>query len=191
MRRGFAMVEVLLASAIAVVVGFVLVNILSNNTSVFYQQNALVSGNLSLNDTTAELTNQIKQASAVTLGYPESLPNFTTDAKTLVFKSPAVNVDGVIPNVYDYTVISADQAKPKVLKMQLFPDSQSTRKAQTRVLTAILDSIQFEYLDKTGAVTAPISAVSIRVTLTVGYQNGSINKKSSSNFVVGLRNSTL
>lgn len=189
--KGFVMVEVMLASVIAAVVGIVLVVILTNNTGTYYQQNAVVTGNLSLNDMTSEIGTLIKGASAVVTGYPADSPIYFTSDQVLVLKIPAVNDGAVVSGAYDYAAIYKDSQQSKILYLQIFPDSQSSRQAQTKVLTTLLDSVKFEYLDKSGVITTSISAVSVKVTATVGYQNGSIIKKTTSNIVVGLRNSTL
>lgn len=186
--EGFTLIEVIIASAVAVVVGALVVGILVNNTGLFYSQSSAVDEGVSLNDALGQITSAVKQAAQVASGYPASSPTYITGASTLVLMLPSLGSSGVIANTYDYVVISPDSANPKVLRLQIFPDAQSTRKSANTVLTTILSSIQFSYPDKNGVATTPASAVSVGINLAVLSKTGTIGGVRTSNTVVNLLN---
>lgn len=187
---GFTLAETLLASSVAVIVGMFLVGILVNNTGVFYKQNSMVSEGLSLNDTMTAISNQIKQGVGVAAGYPESSPTILSGANTLVLKLPALSSEGPISDVYDYVAVYPDSSNPNVLRIQTFPSTNpaSTRPANDQVITSLLQSVQFTYLDRSGNTTTPDSAVSVGVSLTVLSKTGSVGSSHNANAVVVLRN---
>lgn len=186
--RGFTLLETVIASAVALIAGTFLVAILVSHSGLFYKQNSIVSEGLSLNDAMREIENNIRQAAYVASGYPEASPEYTTGAETLVLKLPALGQSGVVEGVYDYAVIAKDPTQPKVMKISVFPDPQSSRGASDRVLTNLLESVQFEFIDRGGNTVAPASAASVGTTLTVLSKTGSIGSSRSSSAVTTLRN---
>ncbi len=185
---GFTLIETLIAAAGAAIIGTMLLSIWVNNNSVFYKQNSLVGEGLSLNAASQQINGYTRQASAVVVGFPESAPVYTTGASVLVLKLPATSSTGPLSDVYDYIVITPDSSNPKVLRLLIFPDSQSTRKRVNTVLTALLEGIEFSYLDQNGHPTTPASAMAVGVQLTVLQATGSIGSSQSSNTVTTLRN---
>ncbi len=188
LEGGFTLLETVIASAVALIAGTFLVAILVNHNGVFYQQNSVVSEGLSLNDAIREIDNNIRLGVSVAVGYPEDVPEIYSDNDSLVIKIPAINGVNVTPNVYDFIVISKDQSNIKVLKIQIFPDPQSTRPASNRVLTTLLESVSFTYLDKNGEVVAAASSASVKVDLTVLSKTGSVGSSRSSSSTTTLRN---
>ncbi|OGE35013.1 hypothetical protein A3E45_01665 [Candidatus Daviesbacteria bacterium RIFCSPHIGHO2_12_FULL_43_11] len=186
--RGFTLLETVIAAGIALIVGTFLVAILVNHSGLFYKQNSIVSEGLSLNDAIREIENNIRQAVYVADGYPESAPDYATGVETLVLKLPALSETGVIDGIYDYAVIAKDPSEPKVIRLWIFPDPQSTRKASNLVLTNLLESVNFKFLDKSGNLVAPVSAASVGTTLTVLSQTGSVGSSRASSAVTTLRN---
>lgn len=186
--KGFTLLETVIASAVALVAGTFLVAILVNHSGLFYKQNSIVSEGLSLNDAMREIENNIRQAVYIADGYPGGSPDYTTGAQTLVLKLPALSQSEVIDGVYDYAVVTKDSSEPRVIRVLVFPDFQSTRKASNLVLTNLLESVQFEFLDKSGNLVAPASAASVGTTLTVLSKTGSIGSSRSSSAVTTLRN---
>ncbi|MDO8638691.1 MAG: prepilin-type N-terminal cleavage/methylation domain-containing protein [Candidatus Daviesbacteria bacterium] len=187
-NKGFTLVEILIASAIALIVGIFLMGILANNNGLYYKQSSLVSEGLSLNDAVSAINNYIMQAGAVAVSYPEISPLYTSNSETLVLKLPAYNGDEMIDNVFDYIVLYKDPANSKILKVQIFPGTGSTKQALTSVLTTILHNITFSYLDKRGVEVPPASATSVGIDLTVLSKTGSIGSSRSSKAVTNLRN---
>ncbi len=185
---GFTLVETLVASGVALIVGTLLVGILVNHSGLSYKENALVNEGLSLNDAMGKIDNNIRESAAVAIGYPESTPTYTTGNSVLVLKLPALSSSGTIENVYDYAVIAADITQPKVLRLQIFPDSQSIRQPANTVLTTLLNSVTFNYLDRNGNSVTPADAFKVSVNLSVLSQTGSIGSSRSSVSTTSLRN---
>jgi hypothetical protein len=185
---GFTLVETLIAASVALVAGIFLLSILINHSGVYYKENAMVSGGLSLNDAVTDINNQIKQSSSVAVGYPEDTPTYVTSSNTLVLKLPTLRASGPTTDTFDYVVISIDSSNNKILRVRLFPDALSTRKAMNKVLTPLLDSLNFSYLDKSGNIVAPTSASSVGVALKVLAQTGSISSSRTSTTTTSLRN---
>ncbi len=186
--KGFTLVETLLTTSIAVIVGIVLLSIFLNHTGVFYKQNALVTEGLGLNDAMSVLSNQIRQGVSVAAGYPESSPTILSSDTVLVLKLPALSSSGVISNVYDFVAIFPDLSTPTVLRMQTFPDPASIRPGSNQVLTTLLQSVKFTYYDHSGNVVTPTNAALVGVDLTVLSKTGSIGSSRTTKAVVDLRN---
>lgn len=178
-NRGFTLVEILIASAIALIVGIFLLSILANSNGIFYKQNAIVSEGLSLNDSMSEIDKNIRQATSVA---------DTSDVHTLMLKLSALGVDGMIDNVYDSIIIAKDPDKNNILRKKVIPDVASIRKSEDLVLTTMLDSINFVYLNKLGEIVNPQTATSVSITLSVKSGSGSINSKRSSTIITTLKN---
>lgn len=187
-QKGFTLIEIILVAGIAVIIGTLLVVVLVNNSGMYYQENSTVTSGIGLNDVMDELSTDIKQAAAVVSGYPEASPNFTSGAETLILKLPALSASGNIPDVYDYLVISKDGTNPKILRKYIFPDPQSTRSAVDQVLTTMLDSIQFSYLDKSGNTVSPDVATSVGTTIKLLSKTGSVGSSKSATIMTTLRN---
>lgn len=176
---GFTLVEILIASSVALIIGILLLSILANNNGVFYKQNAIINEGLSLNDAMSEIDKNISQAINVV---------DTSDSHTLVLKLPALDANGVLNNIYDYVIIAKDADNNNILRKKVFPDPASNRKSEDLNLTTILDSIDFSYLDRSGAIVSPNLATSVSVTLSVKSSYGSITSARSSTSVTTLKN---
>lgn len=187
-ERGLTLLEVVLTSMIALVVGTFLVTILVNETGVLYNQNSIVSEGLSLNDAMAKINGSIKQAALVSVGYPESTPTYTTGPATLVLKLPATTQTGTLTNVYDYFIYTADSTNLKILRELVYPDPQSKRGQSNQVLSTVLDQITFSYLDNNGSQVTATSATRVGVNLSALAKTGSIGSARSSSSVTSLRN---
>ena len=184
---GFSLLEIVIVIGVSVIVCLLIVSILVSNTGFSYKQTAIVSEGLSLNDVIREIDDVVRQASSVAVSYPETEPIFTTGDETLVLKLPSLSAAGNMDEVYDFLVIAKDE-NPKILKIKIFPDPQSSRASQDKVLTTILSSVKFSYLDENGNTAPPSSAVSIGVDLTVLSKTGSIGSNRSVSAVTKLRN---
>lgn len=186
--KGFTLLESMMAAGVALVMGVFLVSILVNNTGLFYQESSIVNEGLSLNDVLDKVNSTAKEAISVAASYPSSSPTYFSSANVLILKLPALSINGVITDTYDYAVFYPDTNKPKVLRKKVFPDTSSTRKAEDLILTTILDSITFDYLDKNNNPVSMISASKIKTNLSVLSKTGSVGSKRSSSIITSLRN---
>ncbi|MFA5933330.1 MAG: type II secretion system protein [Microgenomates group bacterium] len=186
--RGFTFVETLVVAAVFIIVGTLLASILVNNTGLYNKQTSLVTSGLSINDAVSEIETNIRQASAVVNSYPLITPLYTTNGTTLVLKIPSFDVSGIINNTYDYVVITKDAVKTNLLMLYVFPDSASKRISQTKVLSSILQSIAFTYLDQNDNIVSPTSAVKVKTEVNVQPTGGVADKSRNSVIVTNLRN---
>lgn len=188
--KGITLLETVLAMGVLAVVGVFLVSLIINNNNFSFKQNAIINEGLSLNDSVREIDKMIRQAVTVSESYNDGSNSYTTGANSLVLKIPALSDNGVINNVFDYVVITADSAYPNVIKMKVFPDLQSVRGAGDTVLTTGLKTIEFNYLDKTGNIVTPTSAYSVKFTLTVFSKSGLLQSRRSATMITTLRNNS-
>ena len=186
--EGFTLVEMLVVVGITLIIGTLLVSLLISQSGVYYKQNTVVNVGINLNDAVSKINSNIKQAAAVTAGYPEISPTYVTGSEVLVLKLVSINTNGPISDVFDYVVVSKDTDHANVLRMQVFPDPQSTRESSNTVLTSLLDSVQFEYLDNAGNSVVPANATSVGLNLTITSQAGGTNSSRTSKTVTNLRN---
>ncbi len=186
--KGFTIFETVIVAGIAVIAGTLLVGILVNNTGVTNTEKSMVTQGLSTNDSVHEIDNYVRQAAAIVSGYPVVSPTYVTGLTTIVIKIPSTNQQGIISDVFDFVVITKDDSRGNLLKEYIFPDDLSTRKTADKVLTNILDSIEFTYLDKNESLVAPTSAEKVKIQINVLSKNGSANKSRSATIVTSLRN---
>lgn len=186
---GFTLFETVIVAGIALIAGTFLVSILVNNTGVTNTEKSMVTQGLSTNDSVREIDNYIRQAVAIVSGFPVISPTYVTGSNTIVIKIPAIDNQGTISNVFDFIVITKDSTRENLLKEYVFPDSSlSIRETTDKILTNILESIEFTYLDKNGNIIAPTLAEKVKTKITVLSKNGSANKSRSATIVTSLRN---
>lgn len=187
-KKGFTLIEVLLSSSIAAVVGVLLLGIIINNTGLFYQQSSRVNQGLDSNDALLSIRSSIKESSVVSVGYPELTPTYTTGVSVLVLKLPAFNASNqVIANVFDYAVFVVESGK---LKIKVFPSvaPASSRKPQNTILAENVESIIFKYYNLAGAEVSAVDAVRVKTTLKLNQKAGSKNETSIATAEAILRN---
>lgn len=180
----------MLASAVAGVIGILLISILVNTSGFFYQQQSVINEGINLNDVLGQISSLVKEAQAVARVYPETgTPQFSTLSTTLVLKLPGINQNEVLSDINDFVVVAKDSQNSKVLRLKIFPDPGSIRLGKDSVLTTFLESIKFSYLDKGGSeVLTPDLAEAIKIDLSVLAKTGSIGSKRSGSITVNLRN---
>lgn len=186
--KGFTLFEVVIVAGIAVIVGTLIVGILINNTGIINKESSIVTQGLNINDAIREVDTYGRQAVLVASGYPEVSPTYVTGANTLVLKIPAINSQGIIGDVYDFVVITKDSSNPKLLKEYIFPDTLSIREDKNTILTNLLSSIEFEYLDNNDAPIAAPSAIKIKTTISVLSKTSYSDQSRSATIVTSLRN---
>lgn len=186
--KGFTLLEIVIATGIGLLVGLLLVGIMVNHNGFFYKQNAVINEGVALNDVLNKLNENIRQSAQIATEYPKDSPTYHTDQNTLILKLPSINNEILIENTFDYIVISKDTVSPNILRMQTFPDPLSTRKSVSQVLTTILKTISFKYLDKAGQQVSPLLATSVETTITLLTKTGSISSEKTATTLTNLRN---
>lgn len=189
--RGFTLLEVIMAAGLAIVVGTFLIMILVQNSGFFYKQTAIVSEGTNLNDTLDKLGIYLRQAVSVAGEYIDGETTYTSGDKTLILKLPSLSADGVIENTYDFVVVTQDLGQLSILRLKVFLDPVSTRKAESLILTTLLNTHSFKYFDKGGNQVSPEAAVSVESTISVLSKTGSIGSSRTAKSVINLRNTAL
>lgn len=189
--KGLSLAEVLVVVSISAIVGVILVSFLVQNNSLFISQTAKVSQGLSANQASAQISEAIKQASAVVTAClpPSCSTEYASGLSILVLTLPAINAAGdVIENSVDYLVITADSGKPEILRKLVFPNLQSSRKSENLVLATKLEKLKFIYLDSAGNQVSPAAATRVNFTINLLEKAGFSNEQSSASGQVNLRN---
>lgn len=180
----------MLASAVAGVIGILLISILVSTSGFFYQQQSVINEGISLNDVLGQINSLVKEAQAVASAYPETgTPQFSTSQTTLVLKLPGINQNEVLPDLNDFVVVAKDSQNSKILRLKIFPAPLSIRPSKDSVLATFAESIKFSYLDKGGSeVLTPNLAEAVKIDLSVLAKTGSIGSKRSASITLNLRN---
>lgn len=187
--RGFSLPEVIIVSAIAGVVGILMVGFLVQNNGVYLTQSSKVTQGLSLNDASGNIDNAIKSASSVATEYPVGSPQYTSGTNTLVLELPSIDSQSsIIDNTFDYTVITRDPQKPNVLRKLTFPNASSTRKSENLVLSTTLSQISFMFYDSNGNITSPSTASRVNYTINLSQKAGYGNQTSNLSGQASLKN---
>lgn len=169
---GFTLVELILAIGISSVVGVLLLVIIVNSTGLFYNQSSKLSEGLNINDALSKIKSSVRLANSVASSYTNEQSTFTSGETQLVFKVSSIDsANNIIPDVYDYYVFYLNQ---KQLRLKVFPDTSSFRKAQDQIFSTNVDSLKFQYFDSASppGEVAPNIASKIRVTLTLKQNSG-------------------
>lgn len=186
---GFSLVETLIVTSIAAIVGVLVLMILVQNNGLFTLQQAKVEQGLNINDASYQIENSIKSASSVAASYTSGGTTYTSSLTTLVLSVPTVNASGsVLASTYDYIVITKDSQNQAILKKFYFPDIQSSHKSENMVLSTKLLLANFYYYNSLGTPVTPTSAVSVNFVITLKNQLGIKNEQSSASSQVNLRN---
>jgi type II secretory pathway pseudopilin PulG len=187
-QKGFTLVELLIVTGISIVIGGLAIGIIVNNTGFTKDQSSTINSNVSLNNVMSQIQNDIRESAAVATGYPAINPTYTTSTTTLVLKLASLNGNGVIDNVFDYVIYHQDSQNAKILHRVVVADAQSTRQSSDQIMTTILDSVTYYYLDSNSAIVTATSAVNIKVTLSMLDKSGSIGTSKSATSITTLRN---
>jgi type II secretory pathway pseudopilin PulG len=188
LQNGFTLVEMVIVSAVVMLVGGLVIGIIVNNTGFTKSQSSAINSSVSLNNVMSQIQNDIRESAAVASGYPTVNPTYQSSATILVLKLASLNSNGVIDNVFDYIVYTPDAQNAKILHRIVYADAQSTRTSSDQVLTTILDDIQYDFLDRNNAAITATSAVNIKVTISMLDKTGSIGSSKSATSVTTLRN---
>ena len=188
-QSGFTLAEVLIVLACSAIVGTILVTILVQGSSIFNDQNTRVNQNLSLNSINSKITQQIQFASSVASTFSSGSTTYSSGPDTLVTKIPSVDSTGsVIDSKFDTMIISSDPIDKNILKLWIYPDISSSRKAETLVLTNQLSFIQFSYLNDEAVPTTPQTATRVDFIVKIAEKTNATIKESSISGRANLKN---
>lgn len=187
-EKGVTLVELLIASSIAVIIGALLLAVLINSAGIFYKQTSRVNQGLNSNDALNLVRQSIKESNGAAASYQVDSKTYISSSNELILKIPSIDAQGnVISETYDYFVFYKDQDK---LFLKSFPDTQSSRKAQNQILASNVVSVFFQYLNNVSPPqeVIPTSAVKIKLTLMLRQKIGSQLETSIATSEASLRN---
>lgn len=188
-QKGFSLVEMVLVTLIAGVVGSLLVSLLVQNNGYFFQQSSTIDQGVNLNDAVSEIKNSIRASYSIEVDHTDGSTTHTTGPEALVLSLPSFDASGnVIEGTFDYTVIAIDTPSNNVLRKRVFPDASSYRKGENKVLSNSLYGLKFYYLDKNGLQIDPVSANTVSFWINVKNTFGLQGPLSSASAQVNLKN---
>lgn len=180
--RGFTLPEILVASSVAVVVAGILAMIFVNNSNLVSHEALTVNQGLGANDASASLRVKLKEAQGVANSYPSTSPEYYSTETTLVLNLPSLDENALpINGSFDTAVYFKDGNK---LRLKVFPSTNpvSHRASEDIIVAFNLESILFEYLDKTGLSVDPSQANKVKATISLTEKIG--NSEASNTIVV-------
>lgn len=187
-QKGLTLVEILISSAIAAVVGSLLLVIIVNSSGLFYKESSVVNMGLNTNDALAQFRKSIKESNGVISTYIADSITYTSGVNQVILKVPSVDSsNNIIANTFDYFIFFLDQTK---LRFKSFPDSLSSRKAQDQIFSTVVEKLSFNYLssDDPPVEVSPDKAITIRITLTLKQKSGAIYETNTATSEANLRN---
>lgn len=186
--KGLTLVEVLLAVVISLAVAGLLLVVIINSAGIYYKQSSKLTEGLNINDSLLNIRNSIKDAKAVVANYTGDSQTYTSGPTTLVLKLSSIDSsNNIIADKFDYFVFYLDQNK---LRLRTFPDNFSSRKAQNRIFSTLVDNLVFKYFNSAALAqeVVPANATKVQVTLTLSQKNGQDIEKNTAFSEANLRN---
>ena len=171
-KNGLTLVEALMALGLAAVTGVLLTVIIVNSTGLYYKESSKLQEGLNVNDTLAKVRSYVKESSAVAISFSSGGTTYASGINQLVLKVPSFDSsNNIISTTYDYYIFFLDAGK---LRFRIFPDALSSRKPQDQILTTLVDTLVFKYLDASvPPVEVPIaSAEKVLITLSLEQKAG-------------------
>lgn len=188
-QTGFTLTEILIVLASSAIIGTILVTIMVQGSGIFSDQNTQVNQNLSLNNVSSNISQSIQFGSGILGSYTAGAIQYTTSSNTIIAQIPSLNAQGgLIENKYDTVVITTDPNKTTVLRKYLYPDPQSSRVADNKVLVTNLSQIQFIYLNDNAVEVAPTTATRVDFIVKVAEKSGIGVQESSISGRINLKN---
>ena len=187
-EKGLTLLEVLITTAIAIIVGLLLFAVLINSAGIFYKENSRIGQGLSSNDALNLIRQEIKQSSGVVSSYQIDAATYTSGETQLVLKIPSIDSsENIITDTFDYFVFYQDQDK---LRLKSEPNAQSSRKKQNQILALNVSKVLFQYFNNAyppGEVAAA-SATKVRLTLSLKQKAGAGTEQNISTSEATLNN---
>lgn len=185
---GFTLIEVILGMGIASIVGILLVVVIVNSAGLFTKESSKVTQGLNTNDVLSIIRMAIKGSSGISGQYIDGSTTYTTGATQLILKVPSIDSsNNLISGSTDNFVFYLDQ---NYLHLKTFPDPGSARSLKDKVVSTLVDSLSFEYLNSATppqAVT-PSEATKVKITLNLKQRNGIRSETTIATSEANLRN---
>jgi len=183
--RGIGLIEVVLASSLAMVVGVLLISLMVNNTGVFYKETSKVGLGLSANDALSSIRSDIKLSLRVLPSYTNDGNTYFSNSSGIVLQLASVNSTGVISDTFDHIVYF--RASDKIY-YKLFPGEGSNRSSINQILTSFVDTLTFQYFDSNGLEVTPATASLVKVSLKLAQIAGGKSETRVATTEASLRN---
>lgn len=188
-QQGISLLEILIITASSALIGGILVVSFVNFQNLFTQSTTQSLQGISINDAVVNISDSIKQSSAVSPSVTIGSTTYNSSVQTIVLQYPSFDSSGnIISQKYDYIVVTPDQADSKILRQFVFPDPVSSRQADTKMLTNGLSLISFSYFDSLNNPVSPSSATRVSFTINLSEKSGLDFKTSSASGKANIKN---
>lgn len=149
-KPGLTVIELLISTAIFVIVILVIGSIFLSQINSFNEQqakNKVLAESLRI---TRAIKKDAIQATSCLTEITIGVDTYTADSDTLILSLPALNAsDNIIPNEFDTLIIDRPSVNPSELYYILSPSPSSVRTATQRLLTSALSDFIVRYNDET------------------------------------------
>ncbi len=145
MTRGFTLLEIVVAMAIAVIILTALSSIFIVQYNLYFLGSTSVDLNSSLTATLRAMEEFGTSARAIVNTRDFGGTNFTTSNTTLVLALPSVDPGGNPLPQTDYVVFFRDPVQGQKLWMQIDADATSSRRDLTKLFSDLTNILQFSY----------------------------------------------
>lgn len=131
---------------------------------IFKQQSALVEIQGQTKLVSSIITNEIKKSDKVVSSRDFAGQTYSSGADTLILELPSIDANqNVISGYYDYEVFLKDPTNPKTILEKREVSVQSTRHAETKIISTMIDAVNYTYdytttIEDTNKVTVVVSA---------------------------------
>lgn len=187
-QKGVTLIEVLISSFIAVVVGSLMLYMIVNSSGLVYKEASTINIGLNTNDALSKVRKSIKESSAVVATFTQGLETYSSGVTMIVLKLPSLDSSGnIILDSFDHFVFFLDQNK---FRFKTFPYITSSRKAQDQIFSNTADKLVFQYFNSANppVEVIPKRAKMVRITLTLKEKSGSTYETNTATSEANLRN---
>lgn len=167
-KKGFTLLEVIIATSVAIVTGILLLLVILNSTGLSNTGSVKVEQGVGLNDALSSLRRNVKESSSIASSYPESgIPEYSSSPTQLVLKISSLDSEAkLVTNKYDYFIYIVENGK---LTLRVIPDGASSRYARSTILSLNVENINFQYFNNATPPqeVAASNASKVRFTMTL------------------------
>ncbi len=145
-NSGFTTVEILIASAIGVVIVLFAINILLAHLRLFAGESALIDITGANKIALDEIVNEVRESQSV-VNSCTSCGSDSTGAHVLILKIWPLDASGnpYDPNNYDYIVYKRDSTDNTKIRKIIYAYSSSTRKNSNKIIGTNISGLDFTY----------------------------------------------
>ena len=144
--KGITLIELLVALSIFVVIGGILTSIFISGWKTFDRESAQTNTQDQIKFVTSRITQDSQEATRVidTRTFDEEV--YYSYPKSLILELKSIDANkNPIEDLFDYEVFYVDPLNSKKLKVTIEADPTSSRRSETKTISDIIESVDFEY----------------------------------------------